>query len=93
MEGRNEAFVVAAEVFLSYKLGRRNDKDVFDEFKEYVGGSLVLAPIIYVHLEERLPTETYNEFILRLFDNGTIRVGGVEAAYTAAMNLLQARID
>ena len=68
-EGGNEAFVVAAEVFLSHKLGRRSDKDVVNEFKEYVDGSLVLAPIIYVHLEERLPTETYNEFLLRLFDN------------------------
>lgn len=92
-EGGNEAFVVAAEVFLSHKLGRRNDKEVFDEFKEYVDGSLVLAPIIYVHLEERLPTETYNDFILRLFDNGTICVGNVEAEYTTAMNLLQTRIN
>lgn len=91
-EGGNEAFVVAAEVFLSHKLGRRNDKEVVEEFKEYVDGSLVLAPIIYVHLEERLPTETYNDFILRLFDNGIIRVGGVEAKYTEAMNLLQSRI-
>ena len=90
-EGGNEAFVVAAEVFLSHKLGRRSDKDVINEFKEYVDGSLVLAPIIYVHLEERLPTETYNEFLLRLFDNGTLSVGNIETEYNAAMNLLLTR--
>lgn len=92
-EGGNEAFVVAAEVFLSHKLGRRSDKDVVNEFKEYVDGSLVLAPIIYVHLEERLPTETYNEFLLRLFDNGTLSVGNIETEYNAAMNLLLTRIN
>lgn len=92
-EGKNEAFVVAAEVFLSHKLERRNDKDVFDEFKEYVDGNLVLAPIIYVHLEKRLSTETYNDFLLRLFDNGTLSVGAIEAEYNAAMNLLSTRIN
>ncbi len=92
-EGRNEAFIVAAEVFLSNKLGRRDDRSVFEEFNEYVDGSLVLAPIIYVHLEERLPTETYSEFIMRLFDNGTISVGKIETEYNNAMNKLKARIE
>lgn len=92
-EGKNEAFVVAAEVFLSNKLGRREDKSVFEEFSEYVDGSLVLAPIIYVHLGERLPTETYNDYLLRLFDNGTISVGNVEKEYNAAMYELKSRIE
>lgn len=90
-EGKNEAFVVAAEVFLSNKSGRRDDKSVFEEFSGYVDGSLVLAPIIYVHLGERLPDESYNDFLLRLFDNGTLSVGNIEAEYNAAMTALGSR--
>lgn len=68
-------------------------KRVFDEFSKYVGGGFVLALNIYIHLEERLHTETYNDFVLRLFNNGIIRVGNIEAEYTSAMNELQARIQ
>lgn len=88
-EGRNEAFVVAAEVFISHKIGRRDDKSVYDEFKEYVDGSLILAPIIYVHLTEKLESESLNDFILRLFDNGTIKVGKVKAEYDKSMSQIK----
>lgn len=84
-EGRNEAFVVAAEVFISHKIGRRDIKSVYDEFNEYVEGSLVLAPIIYVHLHKKRRDESLNDFILRLFDNGTIEAGQIEAEYYKAM--------
>lgn len=84
-EGRNEAFVVAAEVFISHKIGRRDNCSVYNEFKEYVDGSLVLAPIIYIHLPEKQKAESLNDFILRLFDNGTIKAGNVKAEYRKAM--------
>lgn len=85
-EGRNEAFVVAAEVYISHKIGRRNKKNVYDEFIEYVDGSLVLAPIIYSHLHKKRKDESLNDFILRLFDSGIISVGSVKAEYNKAMN-------
>lgn len=84
-EGRNEAFVVAAEVFISHKIGRRDNRSVYNEFKEYVDGSLVLAPIIYIHLHDKQEAESLNDFILRLFDNGTIKAGNVKAEYRKAM--------
>ncbi len=89
-EGRNEAFVVAAEVFISHKIGRRDASSVYDEFNEYVDGSLVLAPIIYVHLHEKQNGESFNDFIIRLFDNGTIKAGNVKAEYDKAMRRLKA---
>lgn len=87
-EGRNEAFVVAAEVFISKKIGRRDDKSVYEEFKEYIDGSLVLAPIIYTHLNEKKDNETLNDFILRLFHSGIIKIGFIKDEYDKAMTLL-----
>lgn len=91
-EGHNEAFVVAAEAFISHKIGRRDNRSVYDEFKEYVDGSLVLAPIIYVHLPKKQKDESLNSFILRLFDNGTIKAGSVKAEYDRAMRQLESKI-
>ncbi|MGN1265998.1 MAG: hypothetical protein ACI4UL_09300, partial [Muribaculaceae bacterium] len=76
-EGRNEAFVVAAEVYVSNRLGLRDAQNVFDEFSQYVEGSLVLAPIIYVNLQNRRRNESYNDFLLRLFNDGTLKVGEI----------------
>lgn len=84
-EGRNEAFVVAAEVFISHNLGIRDSQNVFDEFSQYVDGSLVLAPIIYVNLPNRNPGESYNDFLIRLFDSGTIKAGAIKDSYEKAM--------
>ncbi|MDE6336426.1 MAG: hypothetical protein K2L34_07635 [Muribaculaceae bacterium] len=92
-EGLNEAFVVAAEVFISHNIGRRDAQSVYDEFKEYVDGSLVLAPIIYTHLDEKSNTESLNDFILRLFDNGTISVGSVKSEYEKAMQQIKATTE
>ena len=91
-EGRNEAFVVAAEGFRSHKIGRRDNRSVYNEFKEYVDGSLVLAPIIYIHLHDKQEAESLNDFILRLFDNGTIKTGYVKTAYDKAMSRLETAI-
>lgn len=91
-EGRNEAFVVAAEAFISHSIGRRDNRSVYDEFKEYVDGSLVLAPIIYVHLPDKRKDESLDSFILRLFENGTIHVGKVKAEYDRAMTQIKDRI-
>lgn len=91
-EGRNEAFVVAAEVFISHKLGIRDSQNVFDEFSQYVDGSLVLAPIIYVNLPNRNPNESYNDFLIRLFDNGILRAGTIKDNYDKAMSAIQSEI-
>lgn len=89
-EGRNEAFVVAAEVYISNKLGRRDAKSVLEEFKIYVDGSLVLAPIIYVNFERKRPDESLNDFIMRLFDDGTLKAGNIKSRYESAMAQLEA---
>lgn len=91
-EGRNEAFVVAAEVFISHKSGIRDSQNVFDEFSQYVDGSLVLAPIIYVNLPNRNPNESYNDFLIRLFDNGILRAGTIKDNYDKAMSAIQSEI-
>ena len=91
-EGRNEAFVVAAEVFISHNLGIRDNQNVFDEFSQYVDGSLVLAPIIYVNLSNRMPDESYNDFLIRLFDEGTLRAGAIKDTYDKAMTSIQSKI-
>lgn len=84
-EGRNEAFVVAAEVFISHNIGIRNSQSVFDEFSQYVDGCLVLAPIIYVNLPNRNPGESYNDFLIRLFNNGILKTGAIKDSYEKAM--------
>lgn len=67
-------------------------KNVYDEFAEYVDGSLVLAPIIYVHLNEKDKKESLNDFILRLFDNGTIKAGSIKSEYQKAMNHIKSQL-
>ena len=91
-EGRNEAFVVAAELFISRKLGIRDNQNVFDELSQYVDGSLVLAPIIYVNLSDRIPDESYNDFLIRLFDTGILRAGTIKDRYDKAMTAIQSEI-
>lgn len=91
-EGRNEAFVVAGEVYLSYNLGIRDEQSVFDEFSQYVDGSLVLAPIIYVNLPNRIPDETYNDFLIRLFETGVLKSGVIKDNYHNAMKSIQSAI-
>lgn len=92
-EGRNEAFVVAAELFISRKLGIRDNQNVYEELSQYVDGSLVLAPIIYVNLSDRIPDESYNDFLIRLFDTGILRAGAIKDRYDKAMTAIQSGID
>lgn len=91
-EGRNEAFVVAAEVYISNRLGIRDPQNVYDEFSQYVDGSLVLAPIIYTYLTNRNHGESYNDFLLRLFETGILKSGAVETNYNDAMASIQSQI-
>lgn len=91
-EGKNEAFVVAAEVYVSRDLGLRDNQSVFDEFSQYVDGNLVLAPIIYVRLSDRAHGESYNDFLLRLFKSGALTPGKIEESYNDAMNTIKSHI-
>lgn len=92
-EGRNEAFIVAAEVYISHNLGIRDNQNIFDEFSQYVDGSLVLAPIIYVNLPDRTTDESYNDFLIRLFDNGILSAGVIKENYHNAMKIIQSQIN
>ena len=88
-EGMNEAFVVASEVFISKNIGRRDNKSIYNEFKEYIDGALVLAPVIYTQFEHKRKEESLNDFSLRLFDTGIIKSGSVKAEYDKAMQQLE----
>lgn len=85
-EGRNEAFIVAAEVYLSHALGLRDARNVYDEFREYVGGSLVLAPIVYVHMDSKASGQSFDDFITGLFVSEKIAAGRVKEQYEQAMD-------
>jgi len=88
-EGLNEAFVVAAETHISQKLGLRTDYDVYTEFKEYVGGSLVLAPIVYSFLSLKDDKQPFDSFLLNLFETGIIKSGNIEKQYNEIMTRLK----
>ncbi|MDR2912729.1 MAG: hypothetical protein LBV38_05470 [Alistipes sp.] len=100
-EGGNEAFVVAAETWISRRLGLKTDAEVYAEFTEYVDGTLVLAPIIYLRLAEKGSDEPYGDFLLRLFGDsadfadsadGAIRVGNVKGLYDSAMERIASEL-
>ena len=59
-EGGNEAFVVAAERYVSRRLGRIDDKQVLDEFLVYCDGTHVLAPIVYRYLPDLRDGEPFD---------------------------------
>lgn len=84
-EGYNEAFVVAAECYVSQKLGLKSRSDVINEFRDYVDGKLVLAPIVFVSMSMRHAEESFNNFLTRLFDEKIIEPGKIEEAYLSAM--------
>ena len=86
-EGGNEAFVVAAERYVSRRLGRIDDKQVLDEFLVYCDGTHVLAPIVYRYLPDLRDGESFDGFLRRLLDR-RIRPGKVESQYRRAMKKL-----
>lgn len=86
-EGGNEAFVVAAERYVSRRLGRIDDKQVLDEFLFYCDGTHVLAPIVYRYLPDLRDGESFDGFLRRLLDR-RIRPGKVESQYRRAMKKL-----
>ncbi len=88
-EGINEAFIVAAETYISRKLGLKNDEDVFLEFKEYIDGSLILAPIIYSFLPLKENKQPFDSFLLSLFETEKIKSGNIEKHYNEIMRRLQ----
>lgn len=88
-EGLNEAFVVAAESFISKRLGLKTQHDVYTEFSTYCDGTIVLAPIIYTHLKEKRFDETFDGFINRLFREKKIDSGKIMVQYELAMKSIK----
>lgn len=88
-EGKNEAFIVAAETYISRKLGLKTNSDVYQEFTEYVEGSLVLSPIIYKYLCEYFEKQSFDSFLLSLFETKKIRAGNIEEQYNKIMKELK----
>lgn len=52
----------------------------------------MLAPIVYVNLRDRKPGETYNDFLLLLFEKGILKAGAIEANYKDAMSAIRSRV-
>ncbi|WP_373815426.1 hypothetical protein, partial [Porphyromonas loveana] len=88
-EGKNEAFIVAAETYISRKLGLKTDREVYQEFDEYVEGSLVLSPIIYQYISNKKGKDSFNDFLLNLFEKKYIKAGSVEKQYNEIMRKLK----
>lgn len=88
-EGKNEAFIVAAESFISHKLGLKTQKEVLIEFREYVEGALVLSPIIYMYLHKKKENESFSDFLLSLFEDGYISSKKLKQQYDSAMKELE----
>lgn len=88
-EGRNEAFIVAAESFVSHKLGLKTLDDVYKEFTTYCEGTHVLAPLVYVHLKDKREDETFDTFINRLLDEKKIAAGEIHVQYERTMEILR----
>lgn len=88
-EGRNEAFIVAAETFISYRLGLKSKSEVYSEFINYCDGTHVLAPIVYMYLEDKKQDESFDYFLNRLFDEGKISAGKVREQYNQAMEKIK----
>ena len=88
-EGMNEAFVVAAESHISQRLGLKTASDVHEEFATYCDGTLVLAPIIYIHFTEKHGDETFDAFINSLFDEKKIAAGKVREQHAQAMKMIE----
>lgn len=89
-EGLNEAFVVAAESYISRRLGLKTLSDVHTEFTTYCDGTLVLAPILYAHLPEKGSDETFDAFINRLFDETILTAGQIQTQHDLAVKAIQA---
>lgn len=89
-EGLNEAFVVAAESYISRQLGLKTTSDVHTEFTTYCNGTLVLAPVLYAHLPEKDSDETFDAFINRLFDETIQSAGQIQAQHDLAVKAIQA---
>ena len=92
-EGLNEAFVVAAESYISHKLGLKTTSEVYTEFTSYCDGTLVLAPIIYTHLPEKGSDETFDSFINHLFDEKIISAGNIKNQYDHDIMDIKANSD
>ena len=60
---------------------------------DFVEGSLALAHIIFVHLKEKDTTESFNDFILKLFNDGIIKVGSVKSEYEKAIAQIKSNVD
>ena len=88
-EGKNEAFIVAAETYISRKLGLKTNSEAYQEFTEYVEGSLVLSPIIYKYLCENFEKQSFDSFLLNLFETKKIRAGNIEEQYNKIMKELK----
>lgn len=91
-EGKNEAFIVAAETYISKKLGLKTDSDIYQEFDDYIEGSLVLSPIIYQYLCNEVEKHSFDRFLLNLFEEKKIKAGNIENQYNKIMEMLKNNI-
>lgn len=83
-EGGWENMIEAGEAYISHKLGLCTSKELTQHLRRQYDGALVLAQVIYHHLlarETELASLSYNDFLVKLFEEGVISPGNLEAQY------------
>ncbi len=83
-EGGWENIIEAGEAYISHKLGLCTSKELTQHLRRQYDGALVLAQVIYHHLlarETELASMSYNDFLVKLFEEGVISPGNLEAQY------------
>lgn len=88
-EGKNEAFIVAAETYISKRLGLRSDEEIYKELTEYVDGSLVLSPIVYLYIDQKPKNQSFDTFLVNLFNTKKIEANLIQKQYTEAIEKLK----
>jgi hypothetical protein len=83
-EGDWENIIEAGEAYISSKLGLCTSEELKEHLKRQYDGALVLAQVIYHYLLSRetdLASLSYNDFLIKLFDEGVISTGNLENQY------------
>jgi hypothetical protein len=81
-----ENIVEAGEAYVSHKLGLSTSEELTRHLRRQYDGVLVLAQVIYHHLltrEAEIASLGYNDFLVKLFEEGIISPGNLEAQYQA----------
>ena len=85
-EPDTEDLIVAAEKYLMTEMGIVSSEQAFHHLYTNYGGAQMLAAIIYDYMDNgELGGETYERFLIELFESGGIRAQTVDKQYCATL--------